>query len=62
MSVDGTNLKINQPQNFKKKLFSHKFRGPGLRYKIALNIQTGDIVESHGLFPPGAHMNRAIFL
>ena len=61
-SVDGTNFKINQPQNFNRKLFSHKFRGPGLCYEVALNIQTGGIVWSHGLFPPGAHTGLAIFL
>ena len=34
MSAVGTNFKIQQPQNFKKKWFSHKFRGPGLHYVI----------------------------
>ena len=62
MSVDGTNFKIQQPQIFETKWFSHKFKGPGLRYEVALNIQTGDIVWSHGPFPPGAHMDLAIFL
>ena len=62
MSVDGTNFKINQPQNFETKWFSHKFRGTWLHYKVALNIQTGDIVWSHGPFPPGAHTDLAIFL
>ena len=62
MSVDGTDFKIQQPQIFDKKWFSHKFKGPGLRYEVALNIQTGDIVWSHGPFPPGAHTDLAIFL
>ena len=62
MSVDGTNFEINQPQNFDKKWFSHKFKGPGLRYEVALNIQTGNIVWSHGPFSPGAYTDVAIFL
>ena len=62
MMVDGTNFKINQPKNFKKKWFSHKSRGAGLSYEVALNIQTGDIVWSYGPFPPGAHTDLAIFL
>ena len=62
MSVDGTDFKINQPQNFEKKWFSHKFRGPAVRYEVALNIQTGDIVWSHGPFQPGEHTDLAIFL
>ena len=62
ISVDGTNIKINQPQKFEKKWFSYKFRGPGLRYEFALNIPTGGIVWSRGSFPPGAHMDLAIFV
>ena len=61
MSVDGIDFKIKQPQNFDKKWFSHKFRGPGLCYEVALNIQTGDIVWSHGPFSPGAHTDLAFF-
>ena len=59
MSVDGTDFKINQPQNFDKKWFSNKFKGPGLRYEIALNIQTGNIIWTHGSFPPGAYKDLA---
>ena len=62
MSVDGTDFKINQSQNFETKWFSHKFRGPGLRYEVAINIQTGNIIWSHGPFPPGADTDLAIFL
>ena len=62
MLVDRTDFKINQPQNFGKKWFSHKFREPGLRYKVALNIQIGNIVWSHGLFLTGAYKDLAIFL
>ena len=46
----------------RKKWFSHKFRWPGLHYEVALTIQKGNIVWSHGPFPPGAHIDLAIFL
>ena len=61
MSVDGTDFKINQPQKFGKIRFFHLFRGPELRYKVAQNIQTVDIVWNHGLFLPGAQADLAIF-
>lgn len=35
--------------------YSHKFHGPGLRYEIGLNIQTGDIVWKHGGYPCGSY-------
>jgi hypothetical protein len=44
VSVDGTDFQINEPTPFSKGYYSHKFNGPGLRYEIALNIMTGDIV------------------
>lgn len=33
--------------------FSHKFRGPGLRYEIGLNIRNGNIVWAFGGYPCG---------
>ena len=53
MSVDGTDFKIQQPTPFDKKWFSHKFKSSGLRYEIALCIQTGVIVWCNGPFPCG---------
>ena len=38
---------------FNPKWCSHKFKGAGLRYEIAVNIQTGDIVWLNGPFPCG---------
>ena len=40
-------------EGFDPKWFSHKFKGPGLRYKVAVCIQTGHIVWYNGHFPPG---------
>ena len=34
--------------------FSHKFKGPGLRYIVSIAIHTGDIVHVGGPYPCGA--------
>ena len=33
ITVDGTDFRIQEPAMFDPKWYSHKFRGPGLRYK-----------------------------
>ena len=53
MSVDGTDFRINEPKPFSRKWFSHKFRGAGLRYEVAVAIQSGHIVWTNGPFPAG---------
>ena len=62
MSVDGTDFRICNPTPFSTKWYSHKFHGAGLRYEVALNIQTGDIVWTNGPFPPGRYPDISIFL
>ena len=52
--MDGTDCRINEPSPFNPKWFSHKFKGPGIRYEIGICIVTGDIVWVHGGFPCGA--------
>jgi hypothetical protein len=52
--VDGTDFSIFEPSPFDPKWFSHKINGPGLRYEVAICIQTGWIVWIHGPFPCGA--------
>lgn len=52
-SIDGVDFKIFEPTPFNRRWYSHKFRGPGLRYEIALNIRTGNIVWKHGGYPCG---------
>ena len=42
-----------EPTEFDPKWFSHKFRGPGVRYEIGLCIATGNIVWAHGGYPCG---------
>lgn len=44
---------ILEPTEFDPKWFSHKFRGPGVRYEIGLCIATGNIVWAHGGYPCG---------
>ena len=58
MSIDGTEF-----QNFEygRKFFSHKNKKSALRYEIALNIITGDIVWINGRFSAGKYSNIAIF-
>ena len=61
MSVDGTDFRILNPTKFWKGWYSHKFKGPGLRYEVALSIQGGDIVWVNGPFPAGAWPDINIF-
>lgn len=41
VTVDGTDFRINEPTDFSTKWFSHKFKGPGLRYEVAISIKGG---------------------
>ena len=61
MTVDGTDFRIQQPHPFNKKWYSHKFKGPGLRYEVAVCIQTGDVVWINGPFPCGKWPDLKIF-
>ena len=60
ISVDGTDFHIYEPTPFNRKWYSHKFKGPGVRYEIRRCIQTGDIVWVNGPFPCGAYPDRKI--
>jgi hypothetical protein len=40
--------------------FSHKFKGPGVRYEIGLCIQTGWIVWKNGPYPCGSYPDLKI--
>lgn len=53
VSVDGTDFKIWEPSPFDDKWYSHKLNHGGLRYEIAVCIQTGWIVWVNGPFAPG---------
>ncbi len=53
ITLDGTDFRTGETYPFNKKWFSHKFKGPGLRYEVSICIQTGWIVWISGPFPPG---------
>jgi len=59
--VDGTDFRIPQPTRFWKGWFSFKFKGPGLRYEVALGIQSGYICWVNGPFAPGCWVDISIF-
>ena len=65
MSIDGVDFEIQEPYPYDRKLskvwYSHKFKGPGVRYEIGVCIKTGDIVWVQGPFPAGKHNDCTIF-
>ena len=61
MSVDGTDFKIQEPSPFWKGWYSHKFKGPAVRYEVAICIATGDIVWINGPYPAGFFSDLRIF-
>ena len=60
ITVDGTDFRIQEPIPFNPKWYSHKFKGPGLRYEVAICIKTGWIVWVNGPFPAGEWPDRKI--
>ena len=53
ITIDGTDCQIYEPKPFSRCWYSHKFKGPGVRYEIGLNIQNGWIVWVNGPYPCG---------
>lgn len=54
ISVDGTHFRIHEPKQYPSaQWYSHKFKGPGLSYEIALSIHESQIAWSNGPFPAG---------
>lgn len=54
-SLDGVDFQIMEPTPFSVQWYSHKFKGPGLRYEIGICINTGDIVWVNGGYPCGCY-------
>ena len=50
LSVDGTDCPIEEPRPFNKSWFSQKFKGPGVKYEVALDVLTGECVWVNGPF------------
>ena len=48
-------------RGWSKKWFSHKFKGPGLRYEVAVSIKKGDIVWIAGPYIWGKWNDLEIF-
>jgi hypothetical protein len=61
VTVDGTDFRIQEPTPFSTEWYSHKFKGPGWRYEVAVCIQTGDIVWINGPFKAGKWPDLKIF-
>lgn len=61
ISVDATNCHVKEPSPFDTRLYSHKFKGSGLRYEVGICISTGHIVWINGPFPCGEHSDVKIF-
>ena len=53
VTVDGTDFRIMEPSPFDPKWLSEKFNGPGVKYEVAICIQTGWIVHTNGPYPCG---------
>lgn len=60
-TVDGTDFRIQEPSPFSPCWYSHKYKGPGLRYEVAISINGGDIVHINGPFPCGSNPDITIF-
>ena len=60
-TVDGTDFRIAEPLPFSKKWYSHKFKRAGLRYEVAVCIQTSEIVWINGPFACGQWPDLKIF-
>ena len=61
VSVDGTDFRVQETYPLDPCLFSHKFKGAGLRYEVGICIQTGHIVWISGSFNPGQWPDISIF-
>jgi hypothetical protein len=65
ISVDCVDHEILEPwpysRHWSRRWYSHKFKGPGLRYEVALSILTGSICWINGPFPCGVANDWQIF-
>lgn len=61
ISIDGTDVPIEEPKPFSTSWYSHKFCGPGLRYELGVSIKSGNICWVNGPFPCGSHPDDKIF-
>ena len=55
VTLDGTDFAVNEVTPFDVNYYSHKINDAGVRYDVALNIATGDIVYWGGGYPAGKY-------
>ena len=56
ISIDGTHCPISEPRKEPStKWYSHKFKGPGLSYEIAIAIHEPKVVWANGPYPAGTN-------
>ena len=60
VTIDGTDFRILEPRPFSRSWFSHKFKGPGVRYEIGVSIATGWIVWVNGPYRCGTWPDEKI--
>lgn len=53
VSVDGTDCRIQEPRPFDRTWFSQKFKGPAVKYEVALDVLTGRCAWINGPFKGG---------
>ena len=61
VTVDCTDIRIQEQNPFNTKWYSHKFRGPALRYEVAVSVVAGNIAWVHGSFSAGLFSDQRIF-
>ena len=66
VSVDGVDFEIQEPFPYVRGVsqiwFSHKFKGPGLRYEVGICIKSGHCVWLNGPYACGKYNDCSIFL
>ena len=60
VTIDGTDFRIKEPRPFSPSWYSHKFKGPGVRYEVGVCIATGWIVWINGPFRCGSYSDKTI--
>lgn len=63
ITVDGTDFRIFPPNDGDNRTswYSHKFKGPAVRYEVAVSIHSGDIVWTSGPWRAGCYPDITIF-
>lgn len=61
VTVDDTDFCILEPSPFSSMWYSHKFKGPGLWYEVAISILGGDIVHINRPYACGIWPDIGIF-